>query len=181
MTNFRRVLLPALVAIVIAAVAAYLYEANRSPAFEEGPIHIRQTVGGLAYDVRLASNRILAGDEIAVDVKITNTGEKPIVYISGSSSCPVHAVVDIAHRATGARLAEKPGAICTADLVASELKPGQTADDRVLLTTSVWRSSGEEPAPLGDYEFAVALPSENENAPARSGVRGELLIVQAGS
>ncbi|WP_435171816.1 hypothetical protein [Paenibacillus glycanilyticus] len=132
-------------------------------------------------------NRYGINDDIVVKTKLTNQGEDTLTYVSGSSSCPKHAVVNIVHVETNKRLEIKPYGPCTADLGKSKLKPGQTVEDTDIYITKVYGKSGQELAPLGKYDIEVALPSEdirstenNHSVPIeqRQSVKTQIVLVR---
>ena len=96
-------------------------------------------------------------DEIVVYTKITNQGKNTLTYVSGSTTCPSHANVNIIHQESNERLALKLERACTADLTGSELEPGETVED---ISTFITRLYTKETSPLGTYDVLVALPSD---------------------
>jgi hypothetical protein len=65
------------------------------------PIYQKETIGSLAYGIQLDKNQFGLDDEIEVYAKVTNVGKETITYVSGSSSCPKHVVIDIVHQESG--------------------------------------------------------------------------------
>lgn len=125
------------------------------------PIHQKATIGNLEYEIQLDKNRFGLNDEIEIYAKVTNVGKEKMIYVSGSSSCPNHVVVDIAHQETNTRLAIKQGETCTADLGTSELAPAQTVEDTWIFIPKQWIKSKLEPADAGTYDVKVALPPQS--------------------
>jgi hypothetical protein len=58
------------------------------------PIYQKETIGSLAYGIQLDKNQFGLDDEIEVYAKVTNVGKETITYVSGSSSCPKHVVME---------------------------------------------------------------------------------------
>ncbi|WP_336773216.1 hypothetical protein [Paenibacillus sp. MMO-58] len=151
------------------------------------PILYKKTVGDLAYEIKLDKNRYGMNDDIVVKTKITNQGEHTLTYVSGSSSCPNHAVVNIIHVKSNKRLEIKPYGPCTADLGKSKLKPGLTVEDTDSYMTKIYGKSGQENAPLGKYDIEVALLPEdirstenNHSVPIeqRQSVKTQIVLVK---
>ncbi|ACT01490.1 hypothetical protein [Paenibacillus sp. JDR-2] len=151
------------------------------------PILYKETVGNLAYEIMLNKNRYKMNDEIVVKTKITNQGKDTLTYVSGSSSCPNHAVVNVIHVKSNKRLEIKPYGPCTADLGKSKMKPGQTVEDTDIYIAEVYGKSGQELAPLGKYDIEAALPPEdirstenNHSVPIeqRQSVKTQIVLVR---
>lgn len=167
MKNKRLLSLVAALAVASAAsLAAFtnVFAMNGSQRSMEpaAPIHHKETIGNLAYEFRLDSNQYSLNDEIEVYAQVTNKGDEPITYTSGSSSCPTHVGVELVHQETNTRLATKQsGRACTADLVASKLAPGNTVHGTWTFIPEQWQDSKLIPGDIGDYDVLVSLPDAN--------------------
>ncbi|OZM58272.1 hypothetical protein CIB95_01490 [Lottiidibacillus patelloidae] len=85
---------------------------------------------GLEYKVILNNTTFNEGEEIEVDVTVTNVSNSDISYVSGSSSCPTTGInITIEHK-SGKRLLKvakhAEDRVCTDDVNFSILKPGET-------------------------------------------------------
>lgn len=127
---------------------------------KSGPVLHHETIGDLAYEIKMSNNHFGMNEEIEVLTTITNRGKKALTYVSGSSSCPTNAVVNIVHQESSTRLAIKPSGDCTADQVTSKLEPGQVVEDKWTFNAKYFGKSGLEPAPPGTYDVQIALPPE---------------------
>jgi hypothetical protein len=125
------------------------------------PVLHQETIGDLAYEIRLSKNRFGMNDEIVVYTKVTNRGKETLTYVSGSSSCPNHAIVNIINQESNTRLARKPYGPCTTDLGKSQLEPGQVIEDMSIFIAKYQSKSGLEPALPGTYDVQIALPPED--------------------
>ncbi|MDQ0113433.1 hypothetical protein [Paenibacillus harenae] len=163
MKNKRLFSLAAFLAVASAASLAAFTDAfamNGSRSFPEpvAPIHHQETIGDLAYEFRLNSNQFSLNDEIEVYAQVTNKGDEPINYTSGSSSCPTHVGVDLVHQETNTRLAIKQDdRACTADLVTSTLAPGHTVHSTWTFIPERWQDSKLILGDIGDYDVLVSL------------------------
>ncbi|MWC26913.1 hypothetical protein [Paenibacillus sp. MMS18-CY102] len=119
------------------------------------PILYQETIGDLAYEIKLSKNQFELNDEIVVYTKITNQGKQVLTYVSGSTSCPSHAFINVIHQETNDSLAIKPYGPCTSDIAVSHLEPGQTVED---VSTYITQLDSKETSPLGTYDVQVALP-----------------------
>ncbi|RCW40846.1 hypothetical protein [Paenibacillus prosopidis] len=126
-----------------------------------GPVLHQETIGDLAYEIKLSNNHFGMNEEIEVFTTVTNRGKETLTYVSGSSSCPNHAAVDIVHQESTTRLAIKPYGPCTADLGKSILEPGQVVEDKSIFIGEYYSKSGLEPALPGTYDVEIALPPED--------------------
>ncbi|MFC5650339.1 hypothetical protein ACFPYJ_14610 [Paenibacillus solisilvae] len=125
------------------------------------PIHHKETIGDLVYEIQLSKNQFDLDNEIEVYAKVTNIGKETMTYVSGSSSCPNHVVIDIVHQESNTSLAIKQGEACTSDLGTSILAPAQTVEDKWIFIPKQWINSKLEPALTGTYDVEVALPPES--------------------
>lgn len=128
---------------------------------KSGPILHEETIGDLAYEVKLSNNEFGMNEEIEVVTSVKNLGKEPLTYVSGSSSCPSHAVVRMIHQESTTELAINPGETCTADLVKSVLKPGEMVEDKQIFISKYYSKSELKPAYSGTYELRVSLPPED--------------------
>ncbi|MBB3112162.1 hypothetical protein FHS18_004240 [Paenibacillus phyllosphaerae] len=152
----------AIAAVIVIGIAAYFIVGEGPDQREEAaPIAIQETIGDLAYEVHLDQDRFGLDDKIIVRTKITNLGSEKLSYVSGSSSCPRHADVNIAHEQSGTQLTN-PSQICTSDEVTSILEPGKAAEGEIEFLPEQWKGNKLVPAETGAYEVTVALPLNRE-------------------
>jgi hypothetical protein len=85
---------------------------------------------------------------------VTNRGKEALTYVSGSTSCPNRAVVNIVHQESTTRLPIKPYGPCTADLGKSKLELGQVVEDK-------WIFIANNYSKPGTYDVQIALPPED--------------------
>jgi len=127
------------------------------------PIHHQETIGDLAYEIKLDKTTFDSKDDIVVHAKVTNIGKETIPYVSGSSTCPTHVSIAIIQQESKEELAIKPNdRPCTADWGTSKLVPGQTVEDSGIFISKTWVNSELEPALPGTYEVKVSLPNHTE-------------------
>ncbi|MCA0757066.1 hypothetical protein KP806_18550 [Paenibacillus sp. N4] len=126
-----------------------------------GPVLHQETIGDLAYEIKLSKNLFGMNDEIEVITTVTNRGKEALTYVSGSSSCPNHAIVNVVHQESNTILSAKQGEACTLDLGKSKLEPGQKVEDKSIFISKYHSKSGLEPALSGTYDVKVSLPPED--------------------
>ena len=80
------------------------------------PILQHETIGDLEYEVKLRNNRFRITEEIEAITRIKNLGNKDITYVSGSSSCPDRALVELIHQQSNTQLARKSRGDFTAEV-----------------------------------------------------------------
>lgn len=156
----------ALIGLAVLAVAAVLLTMQQHWMFDPTPmpIHHEQQVGDLLYVIDLEKDTFKRGERITVDAAVTNLGDVPLQYVSGSSSCPVHVSLDISRVDSDKpiHLANAPlGHGCTTDLVSSSLEPNQSVSYRSTFLTQYWKMD-LKPAPPGTYnvEFKMSRAGE---------------------
>ncbi|RCW50285.1 hypothetical protein [Paenibacillus prosopidis] len=128
---------------------------------KSGPVLHQETIGDLAYEIKLSNNHFGMNEEIEVFTSVTNRGKEALTYVSGSSSCPNHALINITHQETNTNLSTKQGEGCTSDLGISTLEPGQKVEDKWIFISKYHSKSRLEPALSGTYDVKVSLPPED--------------------
>lgn len=129
------------------------------------PIHHEERVGDLLYVIDLEQDVYKRGEIIRVNAAVTNLGDVPLTYISGSSSCPRHVSVDIIHEKRGepVRLAPAPTRYgCTSDLNSSTLEPGQSETNEYGFITRYWEIDSKS-APAGTYRVHFKMARADES------------------
>ncbi|CAM3070666.1 hypothetical protein PASE110613_15240 [Paenibacillus sediminis] len=129
------------------------------------PIHYKETIGDLAYEILLSKKQFGLNDEIAVYAKVTNIGKNSISYGSGSSSCPNNLLIQIVNKNSKEYLNAKleldaTRKACSTDINSSELKPSQTIDQKLVFVPM----SGKNRADPGTYDVKVSLPLKRHSA-----------------
>ncbi|MEV5027759.1 hypothetical protein [Paenibacillus sp. LPE1-1-1.1] len=128
---------------------------------KSGPVLHQETIGDLAYEIKLNNNHFGMNEEIEVFTTVTNLGKEALAYVSGSSSCPNNAFINITHQESNTILSTKQGeGGCTSDLGMSILEPGQMVEDKGIFISKYHSKSGLEPALSGTYDVKVSLPPE---------------------
>jgi hypothetical protein len=129
---------------------------------KSGPVLHQETIGDLAYEIKLSNNHFDMNEEIEVFTTVTNRGKEVLTYLSGSSSCPNHAFINITHQESNTNLSTKQGeGGCTQDLGMSTLEPGEKVEDKWTFISKYHSKSGLEQAISGTYDVKVSLPPED--------------------
>lgn len=129
------------------------------------PVHHEERVGDLLYVIDMEQDTYKRDEKIVVQSAVTNLGDVPLTYMSGSSSCPIHVSVEIVHEQQGdpIHLAPAPlGHGCTTDLSFSTLQPGKSQSGEDAFMTRYWKIDSI-PAPPGLYRVQFMLPRVDEN------------------
>lgn len=126
-----------------------------------GPVLHQETIGDLAYEIRLSKKYFGMNDEILVLTTVTNRGDEALTYVSGSTGCPRHVVINIVHKESTARLESKSHNACKADITKSTLEPGQQLEAKSIFIAEHRSKSGFEPALPGTYDVQISLPPED--------------------
>lgn len=154
---------------VIIGIALVLFAIfNHSPEPQNTvPIHSKITNGDLVYEFQLDKNQYRVNEEISINVKVMNIGKDTKTYLSGSSSCPSHFIVEVALDQLKKELSNYIGENCTSDLSTSKLPPNQYVEETYTFTAKELFGSFLKRGKTGTYEVRVSLPGSNPSGDDR--------------